>query len=249
MTNFPSFLLNYPKKRPVLPKAYQDLYEQEYKINRGGGTVITRISMWLEEWMHRQAAHRQGLSTLEIGAGTFNHLRFEPKTTEYDVVEPFHALYSGNAEAISRVRRIYDSVFDIPLSAHYERILSIAVFEHLEDLPLQVAKTALHLTEDGILQIAYPSEGSFMWGTAWRCTTGISFRMRWGLSYKPFRKFEHVNTSREILQIIKYFFGHTSSSRFPFPSHHLSLYAYTEAARPRLDRCSEYLDFIFKTHA
>src|SRR5436190_12387425 len=52
-------LATYPRERPPLPARYQQIYEQEYLLNRGGGTRITRLALRMESWMHRVVA-RQG---------------------------------------------------------------------------------------------------------------------------------------------------------------------------------------------
>jgi hypothetical protein len=246
MPEIPNFFSVYPKKRPILPKPYQDIYEQEYKINRGGGSVITKASMWLEEWMHRKIARSQSSKTLEIGAGTLNHLTFEDPSKYYDIIEPFSALYKDNAAELAKIHNVFSSIDEIPIDRLYDRVISIAVLEHLEDLPLIIAKAALHLNSNGTFEAAYPSEGGVMWGLAWRFSTGIGFRLRWGLSYKPFRRFEHVNSGIEILSILQYFFKNNSTLRFPTPLHHLSFYSCTKSSAPYRERCFAYIEHVRK---
>jgi hypothetical protein len=52
---------------------------------------------------------------------------------------------------------------------------------------------------------------------------------------------EHVNSAREILQVLEYFFAQVEWTRFPSPWHHLSFYTVASAAMPRLDRCRQWL--------
>lgn len=243
MKTVPSCLAKFPKKRCALTPEYAEIYEDEYKINRGKEVFATKLSASLEGWMHRKIAKRQGTKTLEIGAGTLNHLRFEPKTHIYDIVEPFNVLFHDKNLELRKVGSVYADISDIPKDELYERIISIAVFEHLEDLPFIVAMAALHLSTGGILQTAYPSEGGALWGMAWRLSTGISFRLRRGLSYKPFRVFEHVNSGIEILDVINYFFKKTKTERYPTRFHNLSLYTYTLAEDPVIERCLEYVAY------
>ncbi len=86
--------------------------------------------------MHRRIAReaRDGLATLEIGAGTLNHLRYEPNQAAYDIVEPAHYQFA-NSPFLSQVRNIYDDVKEVPPETRYDRIISIATFEHICNLP------------------------------------------------------------------------------------------------------------------
>jgi hypothetical protein len=49
----------YPRQRPPLPAAYQRIYEKEYLLNRGGGTLANRLALRAESWMHRMIAQRR----------------------------------------------------------------------------------------------------------------------------------------------------------------------------------------------
>lgn len=234
-------LSTYPRRRPPLPPAYQAIYTQEYLLNRKGGTRATRLAARAEAWMHKViASNAIPGSVLEIGAGTLNHLQFEPRVDCYDVVEPFDEFYAGNP-LLPRVRRLYREIEGVPEQNRYARVVSIAVLEHLERLPSIVARSALLLAEGGRAQFAIPSEGGALWGIGWRMTTGIGYWLRNRLSYKIAMQHEHVNDAREILAIIRWFFNDVQVRRFPLPFHHASLYAYIEADRPRLARCREYL--------
>lgn len=238
-------LLNsYPRKRSPLTERHEAIYEKEYKLNRGGKTFFSSLSQKTESWMHRQiAGRRKAGSILEIGAGTLNHLGYESpeKTTAYDIVEPFENLYKNNPQ-LSRLRRIHKDIAEIPQGEFFDRILSVAVLEHLTDLPSIVARSALHLREGGIFQHGIPSEGGLTWGLSWRLTTGLAFRLRTGLSYQTLMRHEHVNRAPEILEVVRYFFGKVSVKRFPFKGHHFSFYTYLEAAQPNRARCEAFLE-------
>ena len=132
----------------------------------------------------------------------------------------------------------------MPEGSRYDRVISVAVLEHLEKLPEQVARCGLALAEGGVFQAGIPSEGGFLWGATWRLTTGISFRMRTGLPYRLLMRHEHINGAQEILRVVRHFFERVRVRRFPLPLHHLSLYAYIHAERPRRDVCEQFLGQI-----
>lgn len=140
--------------------------------------------------------------------------------------------------ALNRVDHTYSSIADISEHVRYSRVISIAVLEHVEDLPALVARSGMLLDSDGVFQAAIPAEGGMLWGLAWRMTTGILYRMRTGLQYTPLMRHEHLNTAVEIIAIVRYFFRTVALSWFPLPSRHLSFYCYIEARHPHRSRCA-----------
>ena len=231
---------NFPKVSKPLPPEYAKIYEQQYKSNRSGATVASSASQRMEAWLHKNVAKDSSLdlSTLEIGAGNLNQLKFESIGTEYDIVEPFKALYE-NEKSKDQIRTIYDLMEDVPVTNKYDRITSCATFEHIHNLPYVVAKSGLLLKENGCLRSAVPSEGGALWKIGYSLTTGLEFRMRYKLDYSVLMKYEHVNTVDEIHAVIKYFFKDVSVNRFGCGKH-FSLYTFFLAKNPIIDRCIAY---------
>jgi SAM-dependent methyltransferase len=236
-----ALLASYPRTRPVLPDAYRQIYEREYLLNRHGGTRATKLAMRAEAWMHRTVAAR-GIagSVLELGAGTLNHLPYEPRVDAYDVVEPLEWFYADSPDR-RRVGQIFRQIEDVPVTSSYDRVISIAVLEHLADLPRVIARCALLLAPGGLAQHAIPSEGGLAWGLGWRLTTGVAYRVRNRLSYGVAMRHEHLNEAWEIELLLEWFFEQVSVTRFPLPFLHGSLYTYFEGRQPRRDRCLECL--------
>ncbi len=235
---------NYPKVREPLSDELAAIYTSQYLENRSGGSTATSMAQRMEQWMHRKVSNDlKSLSdpaTLEIGAGTLNHLDYEPNVSVYDVVEPFHELFR-DAPQLGRVRKTFDDIAELPLDASYDRIVSIATFEHVCNLPEVVAHAGLFLAENGSMRIAIPSEGAFLWTMAWKCTTGLEFRLRTGLDYGELMSFEHVNTAAEIETVLRYFFGTVERSLFG-PARELSFYQFFECRNPVIGRCSEMVE-------
>jgi SAM-dependent methyltransferase len=234
-----ALLASYPRKRPPLTAAHEKVYVEEYRRNRLAKTGLCAVVGRLETWMHRTVAEGGPVSrVLELGAGTLNHLPYEPSTDVYDAIEPFSELWQ-DSPLRSRTRKIFADIAEVPVEEKYDKIVAVAVLEHLTDLPAVVASCALHLGENGHLGISIPSDGLF-WHLGWRCVTGVAYWMRTGLDYAVVMRHEHVNNEAEILAILRYFFAEIRVKRFPLPPKHLSFYTAVDAARPEINRCIEF---------
>ena len=235
----------FPKKREELPSEFRSIYESHYKKNRKGETGATSLSMKLERWLHVKVAEdvqdvaNSDLETLEIGAGTLNQLQFEPFVQNYDIVEPFVELYRDSV-TLKRVRETYLDINEIPQGIRYDRITSVAVFEHILNLPEIVAKTCILLKKGGAMRVAIPNEGTILWDLG-TMVTGYEFKRLYGLNYQILMKYEHVNTANEIETVLKYFFNSISSKVFGI-NRKLAFYRFFKCTGPDLGKAYQYLE-------
>jgi len=240
-----NILKKFPKTRTKLPIEYEKIYAEHYKKNREGKTSASSLAQKMEAWLHKKVAMdlkgQDNKSTLEIGAGTLNQLKYE-QTKPYDIIEPFSELYS-NSGFLNQVNAIYTDIDEINSGIKYDRITSIATFEHITDLPKVVAKTCLLLSNNGTLRIAIPNEGTFLWKLGWKLTTGIEFKLKYGLDYELLMKYEHVNTAIEIETILKYFYTEVKSSSFGIHKK-VALYRFFECKLPNINSADSYLKSI-----
>jgi hypothetical protein len=195
--------------------------------------------------MHLQVAadvraRAEDVATLEIGAGTLNHLDYEKDIRTLDVVEPGEDFLDAFPQRRSRVRHCYHEVFEIRGEQVYQRVISIATFEHLTDLPMVVAKAGILLNDTGSLRVAIPNEGEVLWKLGYRLTNGIEFRLRYGLDYDVVMRHEHVNTASEIESALRFFFADVSCRVFGL-TRRLSLYRFYACGRPYRERCEAFL--------
>jgi hypothetical protein len=238
----PSILSSYPKARLELPDAYRAIYKQHYLANRSGAYVTTSVSNKMEGWMHRRVASdltsNSKVSTLEIGAGTLNQLPFEPPVGPYDIVEPFEVLYES-APGYERLRHVFSDIIQARDSGPYDRITSIAAFEHITDLPVVVAQAALLLKPEGSLRVAIPNEGTVLWrlGTL---ISGYEFKKRYGLEYELLMRYEHINSAAEVEDVLCFFFNRVSCRVFGLCKS-LAFYRFYECRGARLDTAREHL--------
>ncbi len=232
---------SYPKQRPELPAAYKAIYEKAYAENRKGETRATSLAQRMERWLHHAVAKDASAdrSTLELGAGTLNQLPFEPASQSYDIVEPMTFLYEGSPQR-GRVRDAFAEIEDVPADRRYDRITSCAVLEHVCDLPMVIARSALLLAPGGSFRASIPAEGGFLWTAAWTLTTGLEFRLRHKLDYGVLMRHEHVNTAAEIEEVVGYFFKQVKVRSFGL-GRQLSFYRFIEAYDPDLDRARDWI--------
>ncbi len=233
---------NFPKIRPELPPAFQEIYKEQYKSNRSGDTAGASLAQKVESWLHKKVAadvakvHTR--KTLEIGAGTLNQLAYE-EAEHYDIVEPFSELYADSPFR-DKITNFYDDIDEVNFDQKYDRITSIATFEHILDLPKVVAKSCLLLQEQGTLRTSIPNEGTFLWTLGWKATTGLEFRIKHGLDYGILMRHEHVNSAKEIEEVLHYFFEHNQRSVFGL-NKHIALYRFYESRGPNIERAQQYL--------
>lgn len=236
-------LSKFPKERPPLAPEYAAIYLKHYRNSREGKSQILGLAKRAERWMHKKVAEDvrrdSTKTTLEIGAGTLNQLPYEPPAASYDIVEPFRDLYQASP-LLDRVRNIYHDISEVPPDAAYDRITSVAVLEHVCNLPELVARSGLLLAKSGQFRAGIPSEGTILWRLGWKMTTALDFRLRHKLDYAVLMRYEHVNTAREIEEVLRYFFAEIEDSVFGLAKS-LSFYQFYACSQPRLDRCADYL--------
>ncbi len=225
----------FPKERPALDARFREIYERAYVANRAGTHWADGVAQRLEGWMHRQVAAAASrfpdARILELGAGNLNHVAHEHGFAAYDVVEPFEALLR-DAPDRRTVGRIYKRLADVEHDKTYDRIISVAVLEHMADLPREVALACRHLADGGLFQAGIPCEGEAAWWFGWRASTGVAFYLRHRLDYGVVMRHEHLNTMDEIIAVAHHFFDRVTVQRspFPLPLPQFSFYAYVEAS-------------------
>jgi len=240
---------HFPKKSPPLPSEISKIYLAYYKTNREGKTLASFLARKMDSWLHRQVASdiisdKSYKTTLEIGAGTLNQLLYEPKVGRYDIVEPLKEFYK-NSNLLKRVCNIYSDISEISDCQQYDRITSIGTFEHISNLPEVIAKSGVLLKAGGVLRIGIPSEGTFLWTLGWKITTGLEFKIKYGLDYSLLMRHEHVNTAKEIEKLLRYFFRKVDRKVFGL-SRAFSFYQFYLCASPDKTKCLDYIKEIEK---
>ena len=128
------------------------------------------------------------------------------------------------------MRDVYSDISEVK-DEKYDRIISIACFEHVENLPEMVQESTKLLTPGGKLCVSIPNEGRFLWKFAYTMTTGKEFKKLFGLEYETLMRYEHINTADEIEQILQYYYGNVKRSMLGVGKT-FSFYRYYECSCP-----------------
>ena len=220
-------LKKFPKKRPPLPQKLKKIFNKFYLKNRQ--SFLSQLS---EKWLHLSIKERNlKKKTLELGAGTLNHLKYENLNKVYDIIEPkkFLYKYSNNKKYINNKFSNLNKTKNL----YYDRIISCAVLEHITDLPDYLYVSSFKLKKSGYQQHSIPCEGYPMWDIFWFLFSGILFKLKFGYSFKYIQKHEHVNNFDEIKSLISFFYKKVEVKfSYPFYNKYLSFYANIKFSNP-----------------
>tara|TARA_B100000989_G_C19512264_1_gene459744 strand:+ start:260 stop:1000 length:741 start_codon:yes stop_codon:yes gene_type:complete len=227
---------SYPRKREPLPIEIKEIFDQHYMSNRESS-----VSQFGEKWLHTSMDDRNNnKKTLEIGAGTLNHLGYEAEREIYDIIEPKEFLFK-KSNLTKRINNAYESLTKCP-NKYYDRIISCAVLEHITDLPDYLYESKKKMKENGIQQHSIPCEGYPMWNIPWFIFSGSIFKFKYGHSFKHVMKHEHINTFDEIFAMIKFFYKDVEVKfSYPFYSKYLSFFANIKFSNPNSSNINKYV--------
>ncbi len=238
-------LKKFPKKRPPLNKKIRKIFNAEYKRNRAN--FLSQLS---ESWLHYSIKGRKKSSnkTLEIGAGSLNHISYEKLKNNkiYDVIEPKKFLYKASSNK-KYVNKFYQNLHQVSKN-YYDRIISCAVLEHIEDLPKFLFLTSSKLKKGGYHSHSIPCEGYPVWNIIWFLMSGISFKIRTGQNFSEVQKHEHINNFDEILSLINFFYKKVEI-KYSYPfffTPYLSFYANINFSQPNKKNIQFYKNKILK---
>lgn len=214
-----------------LPKKYEKIYQEFYINYSQANTFFRKLSLFVEKWYHLKAFSSKSNphSILELGAGNLNHVKFEKNFKLYDVIEPKEYLIKAS-DPLDRkkVTEIYRDIIEIPKNKLYDKIISIAVLEHIENLDFVLLKVADKLHPKGKFIVEIPAEGEFLWWLGWRITTGVGFWLKYNLDYGVIMRYEHINKASKIINSLKKYFKIINVQSFPFNIKNLRLYIHIE---------------------
>jgi len=234
-------LKKFPKKRPPLPKKLSKIFNKFYLTNRQN--FLSQLS---EKWLHYSIKERNlKKKTLELGAGTLNHLQYENLNKIYDIIEPKKFLYKSSNKK-KYINNKYKNL-NKTKNLYYDRIISCAVLEHHTNLPDFLYISSFKIKKSGYHSHSIPCEGHPVWNFTWYLVSGIIFKIKYGYSFKYIMKHEHVNNFDEIIELIKFFYKKVKIKySYPLFIKYLSFYANVEFSKPNNSNIKKYLKFKLK---
>lgn len=164
------------------------------------------------------------VSTLEIGAGLGEHLRYETlspgQLRNYTAVDLRANIIEALRSAFPQIRALQaDCQQPMEIAGgSIDRILAIHVLEHLPNLPAAIDE--LHRVcakPSGRLIVVIPCEGGLAYSLARKISAERFYRRRFGGSYKWLYSREHINLPHEVLAELDRRFIVERRSHFPLP--------------------------------
>jgi SAM-dependent methyltransferase len=229
---------SWPKQRPTLSDPQRVILEDWYvhwltvALPRYGS--IVRFNH-----QYPAASAVAGTRTLEIGAGTGEHLVYENlNQQEYFALELREELAARLASRFPAAKVIIgdcEKNIDAP-DGFFDRVLAIHVLEHLANLPIALQEVARVLKPSGTFSVVIPCEGGVGYQIGRQFSSKRQFEKRYGVSYEWMISYEHVNRADEIIHELEAVFIVKDKTYFPFrvPSVHLNLVlGLTMKARPK----------------
>ncbi|MGP0053504.1 MAG: class I SAM-dependent methyltransferase [Solirubrobacteraceae bacterium] len=152
-------------------------------------------------------------TTLEIGAGLGEHLRYEDLTpeqeAEYYALELRQNMAARLAEVHPRVQAMIGDCqqrLEFP-DGYFDRYVAVHVLEHLPDLPACIREAWRLLDKQrGQFLAVIPCEGGMAYSLARRISAQRVFERTYRMSYRPFIEREHINRPVEILRELAPYF-------------------------------------------
>lgn len=169
-------------------------------------------------------APKSFLTTIEIGAGDGEHLKYERLTdsqmNNYYAIDIRQNMIDTLRARFPNVNAILaDCQKRMPFEeSTIDRILAIHVLEHLPNLPAAIQEMhRICNKKKGILSVVIPCEGSLAYTLARKISAERIFKNRYKQPYNWFIEREHINKPFEIYEELERHFDIQCSSYFPIP--------------------------------
>lgn len=187
--------------------------------------VLPRKYGIVDRFNHRYVvkhAPREFLRTLEIGAGTGEHLKYETlsgsQEENYVALDIRENMAADIRKHFPRVQTVVgDCQQRLRFSdGYFDRILAIHVLEHLPNLPAAV-REMYRLTNagHGVVSIVIPCEGGLAYSLSRKVSAQRIFERRYNQPYNWFISREHLNRPNEIFEELAPYFEPVHRTYFP----------------------------------
>lgn len=156
--------------------------------------------------------------TIEIGAGSGGHLRFENlDRQDYHCIE----IRENMAEQIRRAfpgitAVVADCQTRLPYpDGYFDRAVAVHVLEHLPNLPAAVDELWRVMKEGAIFSVVIPCDPGVAYEFARRISSDRIFRKRYKMPYSWLMQREHLNSPAEVTSVVGKRFRRMDRKFFP----------------------------------
>ena len=212
---------NFPKKLPNLSKKQLRIKDDFmlYWLNN-----LRKNYGIVEDFNHNfvvKNSKKNFLSTLEIGSGIGEHLKYENlrplQKKNYFALDKRKNILKQLKNENPNIKTIQgDCQKRIDFKNNYfDRIIAIHVLEHLPNLPKAINEVYRLLKKNGEFYVVIPCEGSMAYSIARKISAERLFKKRYNMSYDWFIRSEHINLPKEIISILNKKFKIMKKSFFP----------------------------------
>jgi ubiquinone/menaquinone biosynthesis C-methylase UbiE len=212
----------WPKRFPPLTSEQQTISDD---FMRHWHETLARNLGIIDKFNHGYVAQRAPqnyLTTLEIGAGLGEHLRYEKLTptqqknyVALEIRENMAQIIQKTYPAVQTL--VGDCQQRLPFDDNYfNRIIAIHILEHLPNLPAAIKEMyRLCNKNSGQLAVVIPCEGGWAYSLARKISAQRIFERRYQQSYHWFISREHINVPDEIMHELSFYFDIAEKSFYP----------------------------------
>jgi SAM-dependent methyltransferase len=197
--------------------------------------VTGRFQIAGHRLIDRWAGLHADKAVVEIGCGHGHHLHYGGNDYRcYIGLEIEHDFLCTLRERFPGTRVVNGDAYTLPfLDQSVDCVLSVYCFEHLRRLPDCLKEIRRVLKPGGELLVGLPAEGGFLYGIGRKLTSKPYMERKYHIDYDAIVRWEHWNTFREVVDMVKTQFEVTDTRFIPFsflPTVHINIIGCLRAA-------------------
>jgi SAM-dependent methyltransferase len=171
-----------------------------------------QVGRWAREYV-------TGKIVLEIACGQGHHLRYGANRYANYVGLDIHAVYLQNLrKRFPDTSAIRADAFVLPFrDGSVDCVLSVYCFEHFRELPKCLREIRRVLKPGGKLLVGLPAEGGLLYELGRQLTSKRYMERKYGINYDVIVRWEHWNTFKEVVGMVRSQFDILESRFMPFP--------------------------------
>jgi len=211
------------KKKEIPDPTQHDLEVWKYAQEELFDYLYKGIAGWFQILGHRLigrwSTNIKKKHVVEIGCGQGHHLLFSGhEYSSYTGLEIRYDFIEAFKKRDPAAKAVNGDAFKMPFADHsIDCILSVYLFEHLQNLDDCLVEVKRVLRPGGFLFVGLPAEGGFFYNTGRNLTSKRYMEKKFGFNYDAIVKYEHVNKYPDAVEILTAHFPRIRKIFLPFP--------------------------------